>query len=210
MLPRLFAWERGSVPELPTCISRAPFADSVPFLAPHLFLPPPTSHRLSKEWHLAPPGSHQCDYGSVAPQDRCEAAVGTFAAMAGATPAGLMAIGHGGGCLDGAWGQVPLGCSAQFGSWVGHYKTSGDTGAGCIHQHYRLVCSGFGKPTVLIWTEPSSGGKEERQGWSSGPRDRTTVPHVPQRRNPWPFPLHTRRGMSIFSPFAHSSGIKTL
>ena len=29
---------------------------------------------------------------------------------------------------------------------------------------------GNGKPTVLIWTEPSSGGMDERQGWSSGTR----------------------------------------
>ena len=87
-----------------------------------------------------------------------------------------MVIGSGGTCLDEGYGQVPLGCSAQSGvnitggDWSAHYKPSGDTGAGCIAASYQLVCSGFGKPTVLIWTEPSSGGKEESQGWSSGTR----------------------------------------
>jgi len=48
---------------------------------------------------------------------------------------------YGGKCLDGSWGQVPLGCSVQSGGdRAAHYKTSGDTGPGCIHPHYQLVC----------------------------------------------------------------------
>lgn len=44
--------------------------------------------------------------------------------------------------MDGGWGQVPRGCSVQTGGdGTAHYKTSGDTGDGCIHQHYQLVCT---------------------------------------------------------------------
>ena len=58
------------------------------------------------------------------------------------TPGRSMVVGHGGGCLDGSWGQVPLGCSVQSGGdWAAHYKTSGDTGKGCIHAAYQLVCT---------------------------------------------------------------------
>ena len=65
--------------------------------------------------------------------------------------------------------NVPLGCSAQSGhggDWAAYYKTSRDP-TQPILEVYELVCSGFGKPTVLIWTKPSLGGKEEGQGWSS-------------------------------------------
>merc|ERR1712241_772484 len=52
-----------------------------------------------------------------------------------------MQIGSGGTCLDGSWGQVPVGCSVQSGgSWTARYKTSTDNGAGCIHSDYQLVC----------------------------------------------------------------------
>ena len=86
-------------------------------------------------WHLAPPGAHTCDTGLVASQAQCEAANKELAASAGRVPGKAMQTGSGGRCLDGGWGQVPLGCSSQS-SWTAHYKTSGDTGAGCIHSAY--------------------------------------------------------------------------
>lgn len=55
-------------------------------------------------------------------------------------------VGSGGSCLDGSWGQVPLGCSVLSGSdGAAHFKTSGDTGRGCIGQGYQLVCSAEGR-----------------------------------------------------------------
>ena len=52
-----------------------------------------------------------------------------------------MQVGSGGQCSDGSWGQVPLGCSINSGGdKTPHYKTSGNTGKGCIHEHYQLIC----------------------------------------------------------------------
>ena len=94
-------------------------------------------------WHLAPEGSAACDSGSVASQSDCEAAVKWLAAAAGQTPARTLQVGGGGACLDGSWGQVPAGCSAQTGGdWAAHYKSTA-TGAGCVlWKLYQLVCSG--------------------------------------------------------------------
>ena len=97
---------------------------------------------LLGEYHLAPSGSHECDYGISATQNECEAAA---LGLTQGTPGRTLQVGSGGGCLDGSWGQVPLGCSAQSGGdWAAHYKTSGDTGNGCIHAAYQLVCSNTG------------------------------------------------------------------
>ena len=118
----------------------------------------------------------------------------------------------------GGWANVPLGCSAQSGhggDWAAHYRTSGDVmGDQGIHEEYQLVCSGFGfgKPTVLIWTEPSSGGKEERQGWSSGTRAEqlfrmfriggiSAVPPTPSKGWPQPsFPPELPAAYSLDRP----------
>ena len=87
--------------------------------------------------HLAPPGSSSCDYGVTVPQEECEEAGRSF----WPNPGRSLQIGSGGTCLDEAWGQVPMGCSVHTGSdGPAHYKTSGDTGKGCIHQSYQLVC----------------------------------------------------------------------
>ena len=85
-------------------------------------------------WHLAPPGAHTCDTGTVASQAQCEAAVKQLAASAGRVPRRPLQIGSGGTCSDDSWGRVPIGCSAQSGpdgDWTAHYKTSG---AGCSHN----------------------------------------------------------------------------
>ena len=95
---------------------------------------------LLGEYHLAPPGSHECDYGDSATQDACEAAA---LSLTSGTPGRSLVVGSGGNCLDGSWGQVPIGCSVQSGGdWAASYKTSGDTGKGCIHSMYQLVCTG--------------------------------------------------------------------
>lgn len=88
-------------------------------------------------YHLAPAGSHKCDYGVSASAAECQAAALGLAA----NPRRTLQTGSGGTCLDGGWGQVPLGCSAQTGGDnAAHYKTAGDTGSGCIHAAYQLVC----------------------------------------------------------------------
>ena len=101
--------------------------------------------------HLAQPGANTCDNGSVV-QSECEAAVQIFASEAGKYPGRSMQVGSGGKCLDGSWGQVPLGCSVQSGGdWTPHYKTGNlDTGVGCIHEHYQLVCYDSGMLNLLI------------------------------------------------------------
>ena len=101
--------------------------------------------------HLAQPGANTCDNGSVV-QSECEAAVQIFATEAGKYPGRMMQVGSGGKCLDGSWGQVPLGCSIQSGGdWTAHYKTGNlDTGAGCIHEQYQLVCYDLGMLKLLI------------------------------------------------------------
>ena len=95
--------------------------------------------------HLAPSGASKCDYGvSVAPA-QCESAVRSFAEKEGKIVNQSMRVGLGGTCLDGSWGQVPLGCSAQSGgAWVAHYKMPMYIGDGCIHAQYQLVCVSTG------------------------------------------------------------------
>jgi len=96
-----------------------------------------TSIEGSYNIHLAPPGKNSCDYGETVPKHECEAA----GSLLSPNPSRTLQVGQGGKCLDGSWGQVPLGCSVQSGGdRAAHYKTSGDTGPGCIHPHYQLVC----------------------------------------------------------------------
>ena len=92
--------------------------------------------------HLAPPGLHSCDYGEMVPKHECEAAGRTLSP----NPLRTLQVGQGGSCSDGGWGQVPLGCSVQSGNdRTAHFKTSGDTGPGCISNIYQLVCRNNGK-----------------------------------------------------------------
>jgi len=101
----------------------------------------------SYSMHLAPPGSDSCDYGETVPKHECEAA----GSLLSPNPGRTLQVGHGGKCLDGSWGQVPLGCSVQSGGdRAAHYKTSGDTGPGCIHTAYQLICRSNGKIGFLI------------------------------------------------------------
>jgi len=96
-----------------------------------------TSVESSYCMHLAPAGSNSCDYGETVPWYECEAAGSILLP----NPARQLQVGQGGQCLDGSWGQVPLGCSVQSGGdGAAVYKISGDSGPGCIHPMYQLVC----------------------------------------------------------------------
>jgi len=104
-------------------------------------------------WHLAPPGHTTCMYGSNARVDQCHAATAMLAHTHGKKPARSLQIGSGGSCMDGGWGQVPKGCSAQAGGdFAAHFKTSGGNNwKGCIHPYYRMVCSGPGtRPKKIV------------------------------------------------------------
>ena len=142
------AWALGGCDEASTISKDSRLVIHGERVAFTLSLPRPISrclpHQLSNQalsapvfkpgtsWHLALPGAHTCDTGVVASQAQCAAAVRELAAVAGRVPGRALQIGSGGRCLDIAWGQVPIGCSAQNNSWTAHYKTSGDTGAKCI------------------------------------------------------------------------------
>lgn len=87
---------------------------------------------------MAPPGPHKCDFGESVSKNECAAACKVF--MINPHTTLNMQVGSGGqGCLDGGWGQVPLGCSLQQ-SGMPHYKTSGNSVKGCIGNSYQLVC----------------------------------------------------------------------
>ena len=99
--------------------------------------------------HLAPKGARVCDYGVSINVEDCEDAVESLATAAGKIPGRQIQLGRGGTCLDDSWGQVPSGCSAQSGEdWAAHYKVGTDTGPGCIHSAYQLVCQSEGKITI--------------------------------------------------------------
>ena len=71
----------------------------------------------------------------------CKAAVDSIAKAAGKIPRKLK-VGTGGKCMDGSWGQVPMGCSAKFGR-VPYYKTGTEPpgyGPGCTLSDYQPVC----------------------------------------------------------------------
>ena len=110
-----------------------------------------TSHRLpisgfeaftfniTQRYHLAGSGSAvSCDYGTIPrTPEECGAAVFSVNPEGVAPGCPPVTIGSGGTCGDGAWGAVPLGCSAQGGSYCPHFKTSG---CNCP-SGYTLVCS---------------------------------------------------------------------
>jgi len=96
------------------------------------------------DFHLAPGGAATCDHGTPLQSGACLDAVSRLAANTGAS-LGRAALqqGSGGGCMDGGWGQVPGGCSAQSGGdWGAHYKSGSALGDGCVHAAYQLVCTG--------------------------------------------------------------------
>ena len=99
-----------------------------------------------------------CDCGSRAFEvTTCEEAVVQLANANGKTPARSIQTGSDGKCLDGSWGAVPMGCSAQSGGdWTAHFKRGDDTGEGCISDIYQLVCSGLSCTTATVATNATS------------------------------------------------------
>ena len=121
-------------PPTPTQAPTASKPSTAPTAAP---TQAPTTY-VSK-WHFAPLGHARCDYGSPATQNECEAAVKALASDLGRNHAKGLAVGNSSGnCKSSGWNAVPRGCSAQTGgSWVAHYKTSGDY---CNGGTYQVVC----------------------------------------------------------------------
>ena len=104
--------------------------------------------------HLAPGGASYCDYGSSVEQSDCDAAVQSLATRFGKSIGGSLAVGSGGSCLDGGWGSVPLGCSAQSlnRGLRAVYKTGGgDQSKGCANEMYQLVCSDSGIIDIIVF-----------------------------------------------------------
>lgn len=117
------------------------------------------NYRVCFTHHLAPPGAAACDYGSNVAKADCSNVAKILAQKMGTWPTrslqqcstrkearnGFMdgnLVGCSGGCLDGGWGAVPGGCSAQTGGdWAAHYKGGTPTKPGCVHQVYQLVCT---------------------------------------------------------------------
>eukprot|EP00930_Biecheleria_cincta_P014646 TRINITY_DN12510_c0_g1_i2.p1 TRINITY_DN12510_c0_g1~~TRINITY_DN12510_c0_g1_i2.p1 ORF type:complete len:369 (-),score=58.04 TRINITY_DN12510_c0_g1_i2:81-1187(-) len=98
-------------------------------------------------WHLAPVAANTCDFGRVAIQGECEAAVLAVASQSGTSPGRSLQVGNGGTCKDGGWGNVPIGCSAQTGGdWTAHYKSKGSN----CNFGYQLVCSEDQSPEIVL------------------------------------------------------------
>jgi len=105
-------------------------------------------------FYLSAPGAPECFVGESVSEEQCNGAVRNLAPSRrrGNGARGLQ-VGSGGSCLDGGWGQVPKGCSAQSGSggdWAPHFKTGSPTGKvlgsifqsiDCVHELYQLVCT---------------------------------------------------------------------
>jgi len=139
-----------SIYMMPPAPTAAPTAapTEAPTEAPTAAPTPAPTPAPTAAWHLAPAGAPLCDSGKVASQAECSAANSELAKLAGKTPGRTMVKGSGGKCMDGGWGQVPIGCSAQSaGDWAAHYKTGANSDGtelkvGCVASAYQLICSG--------------------------------------------------------------------
>ncbi|CAD7943991.1 unnamed protein product [Amoebophrya sp. A120] len=123
------------------------------------------------------PGMTTCDHGEPVKEAECEHAVTLLRRRFGGPVIPDIAVGEGGRCGDGAWGEVPMGCSVRTGhydsngqhsydkAWRPYYK-GGDPPEGyysyadCIGQQYQLVCrseasmsGAAGKPVHLLNVE---------------------------------------------------------
>lgn len=98
-------------------------------------------HFNTSQFHLAPPGAFECKNSQSISQAKCSEIGNEFAKNANKLPGRPLQVGNGGTCLDGGWGNVPLGCSVQSdGDWAPHYKTDGIKQDGCVSTDYQLVC----------------------------------------------------------------------
>jgi len=99
---------------------------------------------LRGDYHLAPGGSADCDFGVTVAQGDCFTAAAQIAMAAGKTIfQNTLQTGSGDGCMDGGWGQVPQGCSVRAGDWAAQFKSGPYQIKGCVHQLYQLVCTGL-------------------------------------------------------------------
>jgi len=106
-------------------------------------------------FYLSAPGAPECFVGESVSEEQCNGAVRN---LAPSSPGRGLQVGSGGSCLDGGWGQVPKGCSAQSGGdWAAHFKTGSPTGEvlgsifqsfRCVDELYQLVCT---VPQDLYW-----------------------------------------------------------
>jgi len=105
-----------------------------------------------KAYHLAPPGAASCDTGSSPGEMECLASALDITMKASQTMSRKqLQKGAGGTCLDGAFGQVPGGCSVQSGGdWAAYYKEGVATLDGCVADMYQLICWGDKGETVLL------------------------------------------------------------
>ena len=93
-------------------------------------------------YHLAPASATVCDYGQPVPEAQCESSVLSLAALSVTTwSTTTYPLQRGNNDACGSWGSVPLGCSAQVGSWIPHWKSGGCNNC-CESLAYQLVCSG--------------------------------------------------------------------
>jgi hypothetical protein len=100
---------------------------------------------VTSSWLTAPQGATSCcGFGKEVGLDDCQKAVEEMASKVNKTPELGLQVFPGGleYCNSGGWGNVPLGCSAQIGTWTAHYK---GFGLNCnADADYQLVC--FGDP----------------------------------------------------------------
>eukprot|EP00492_Amphilonche_elongata_P003876 TRINITY_DN424_c0_g1_i4.p1 TRINITY_DN424_c0_g1~~TRINITY_DN424_c0_g1_i4.p1 ORF type:complete len:215 (-),score=33.85 TRINITY_DN424_c0_g1_i4:531-1154(-) len=103
----------------------------------HVFVLCMHESEMSDKYHLAPPGAGTCDYGETVSSEDCEA----VSAMLVTGPIGApIQRGSGGSCGDGAWGNVPPGCSAQSGGGNAAHYQSIDLQCDSYHGITTTVC----------------------------------------------------------------------
>merc|ERR1719285_642028 len=96
-------------------------------------------------YHLAPGGASTCDYGMNVGESECE----STSAMLVSGPIGrVLQIGSVGSCGDGAWGNVPPGCSAQTGGDNAAHFMQTDLMCSGYNSDYQLVCKSTPAPTA--------------------------------------------------------------
>eukprot|EP00928_Gymnodinium_smaydae_P024609 TRINITY_DN19869_c0_g2_i2.p1 TRINITY_DN19869_c0_g2~~TRINITY_DN19869_c0_g2_i2.p1 ORF type:complete len:4265 (-),score=633.29 TRINITY_DN19869_c0_g2_i2:6-12800(-) len=97
-----------------------------------------------EDYHLAPAGMQECDYGQNVVYQKCLEAARVVAVSAGGPSQKKLQVGLGGSCGDGGWGSVPLGCSVRSGgrNWDAYFKYGKSEKLGCGGADIQLICTG--------------------------------------------------------------------